>query len=142
MRKLHSVKASFTVEACLLMSVILFVIMGTLYLFFHVHNRAWLTCAAYEAALTGSMAESSEPATGYVSAWTKGQMLGNSGFYGGEYLRMDVSLGSSLEVTYDMDTRASFGAGLWHMSVSGSSHILEPVKWIRQTKAASELIFH
>ena len=53
MRKIK--KGSFTVEAALLMPVIFLVLMGLLYLNFYVHNRAWLTAAAYEAAVSGSM---------------------------------------------------------------------------------------
>ena len=48
-------KGSMAIESALLMPVILLVIMTVLYLFFYVHNRAWLTAAAYEAALSGSM---------------------------------------------------------------------------------------
>ena len=48
-------KGSMAIETALLMPVILLVIMTVLYLFFYVHNRAWLTAAAYEAALSGSM---------------------------------------------------------------------------------------
>ena len=53
MKKLK--KGSFTIEAALLMPLILMVLMGLLYLDFFVHNRAWLTSAAYEAAVSGSM---------------------------------------------------------------------------------------
>ena len=48
-------KGSMTVEAACLMSLILFILMGILSLFFWVHNRAWLTAAAYESAVSGSM---------------------------------------------------------------------------------------
>ena len=44
-----------TIEAALLMPLLLLVVMITLYLFFYVHNKVWLTAAAYEAALGGSM---------------------------------------------------------------------------------------
>ena len=53
MKKLK--KGSFTIEAALLMPLILMVLMGLLYLDFFVHNRTWLTSAAYEAAVSGSM---------------------------------------------------------------------------------------
>ena len=53
MKKLK--KGSFTLEAALLMPLLLTVIMSMLYLDFFVHNRAWLTAAAYEAAVSGSM---------------------------------------------------------------------------------------
>ena len=52
MKKLK--KGSFTLEAALLMPLLLTVIMSMLYLDFFVHNRAWLTAAAYEAAVSGS----------------------------------------------------------------------------------------
>ena len=48
-------KGSMTIEAALLMPLLLLVVMITLYLFFYVHNKVWLTAAAYEAALDGSM---------------------------------------------------------------------------------------
>ena len=44
-----------TIEAALLMPLLLLVVMITLYLFFYVHNKVWLTAAAYEAALDGSL---------------------------------------------------------------------------------------
>lgn len=50
-------KGSFTVEAACVMPLILLVLFGTIYLSFFVHNRAWLTAAAYESALSGSMEE-------------------------------------------------------------------------------------
>ena len=48
-------KGSFTVETACVMPLILLVLFGTIYLSFFVHNRAWLTAAAYESALSGSM---------------------------------------------------------------------------------------
>ena len=55
MKKRNMKKGSFTVEAACIMSLVLFVLIGVMYLSFFVHNRAWLTAAAYEAALTGSI---------------------------------------------------------------------------------------
>ena len=46
---------SFTIEAACVMSLVLITVMGVLYLSFFVHNRSWLTAAAYEAALAGSI---------------------------------------------------------------------------------------
>ena len=46
-------KGSFTIEAACVMSLVLITVMGVLYLSFFVHNRSWLTAAAYEAALAG-----------------------------------------------------------------------------------------
>ena len=48
-------KGSLTVETACVMPLILLVLMGLIYLSFFVHNRAWLTAAAYESAISGSM---------------------------------------------------------------------------------------
>ena len=48
-------KGSFTIEAACVMSLVLITVMGVLYLSLFVHNRSWLTAAAYEAALAGYM---------------------------------------------------------------------------------------
>ena len=48
-------KGSFTIETACVMPLILLVLMGLIYLSFFVHNRAWLTAAAYESAVSGSM---------------------------------------------------------------------------------------
>ena len=56
-------KGSFTIEAACVMSLILVAVMGILYLCFFVHNRAWLTAAACESALTGSMEGNREGGT-------------------------------------------------------------------------------
>ena len=50
MRKIK--KGSFTIEAALLMPLVLMILIGVLYLDFFVHDRAYLTAAAYEAAVT------------------------------------------------------------------------------------------
>ena len=55
MKREYLRKGSFTIEAACVMSLVLLVLMGVLYLTFFVHNRAWLTAAACESALTGSM---------------------------------------------------------------------------------------
>ena len=47
-------KGSFTIETACVMPLILLVLMGLIYLSFFVHNRAWLTAAAYESAVSGS----------------------------------------------------------------------------------------
>ena len=113
-------RGSFTVEASLLMGVVLFVLMGTIYLFFHVHNRAWLTCASYESALTGSMAQALRSGEGVPAARIKGRLLGNTGFYGGENLRLDATGGSAITVAYDMDTGSAFHSFLWHIRASAA----------------------
>ena len=45
-------KGSLTVETACVMPLILLALMGLIYLSFFVHNRAWLTAAAYESAIS------------------------------------------------------------------------------------------
>ena len=55
MRKIK--KGSFTIEAALLMPLVLMILIGVLYLDFFVHDRAYLTAAAYEAAVSGFLGQ-------------------------------------------------------------------------------------
>ena len=75
-------KGSFTIEAACVMSLVLITVMGVLYLSFFVHNRSWLTAAAYEAALAGSIEGVQKNGQIYEAASAKAQELGNVGFFG------------------------------------------------------------
>lgn len=133
-------KGSFTVEAALIMPMILLVVFGCLYLFFFVHNRAWLTAAAYEAALAGSMEGVKEDGKIYETAQMRSRELGNVGFFGAENLSSGTEVGKTVQVSYRFDTIAGYGGFHWGMQTKGSSLIVRPVKWIRTVKAASEII--
>ena len=80
-----------TIEAALFMSLLLLVVMITLYLFFYVHNKVWLTAAAYEAALDGSMETARPEGKSRDKALKKGKELGNTGFYESKNLKLQVS---------------------------------------------------
>ena len=73
-------RGSFTIETACVMPLILFTLMGILYLFFFVHNRAWLTAAAYESAVSGSMEGIKKDGPVYETARIKSQALGSLGF--------------------------------------------------------------
>ena len=73
MRKIK--KGSFTIEAALLMPLVLMILIGVLYLDFFVHDRAYLTAAAYEAAVSGSMEGYKKKGNIYEKADTQGRML-------------------------------------------------------------------
>ena len=92
-----------TIEAALLMPLLLLVVMITLYLFFYVHNKVWLTAAAYEAALDGSMETARPEGKSRDKALKKGKELGNTGFYESKNLKLQVSEGKKVQVTYDLD---------------------------------------
>lgn len=69
-----------TVETACLMPLILFVLMALIYLCFFVHNRAWLTAAAYESAVSGSMEGVKKEGQVYENARMKSEFLGSGGF--------------------------------------------------------------
>ena len=75
MRKIK--KGSFTIEAALLMPLVLMILIGVLYLDFFVHDRAYLTAAAYEAAVSGSMEGYKKKGNIYEKADIQGRMLGD-----------------------------------------------------------------
>ena len=139
-RKVCIEKGSFTVEISAVMGIVVFVVFATLYLCFYVHNRAWLTSAAYEAALTGSMEAIKDDGKVYEVAVMRGQELGNVGFFGAENLSMQVNTGKTVSVVYDLDTIVSFGGLQWHLRAEGISKVIEPVQRIRKIKAAAETI--
>ncbi len=133
-------KGSLTVEAALLMPVLLLVVMGILYLFFWVHNRAWLTAAAYEAAISGSMEGIKEEGKVQETAEEKGRELGSTGFFGADNLTVQATAGKKVQVAYNLDTVSGFGGFSWHLCAEGEAAVLKPVSWIRKVKAAAELI--
>ena len=131
-------KGSMTIEAALLMPLLLLVVMGTLYLFFYVHNRAWLTAAAYEAALDGSMESMKPEGSIRDKALKKGKELGNTGFFGSEKLKLQASEGKSVQVIYDLDIFSVYGRFNGHLQAKGTVSVIDPVSWIRKVKGVSE----
>ena len=133
-------RGSFTIEAALLMPVIFLVLMGVLYLNFFVHNRAWLTAAAYESAVSGSMEGVRKNGQVYDTARMRSEELGNTGFFGAENLSTQTNVGKQVQVTYDLDTISSYGNLNWHLRTEGTSGIINPVKHIRKIRAASAIL--
>ena len=132
-------KGSMTVETACLMSLLLLVIMGCLYLFFFVHNRAWLTAAAFEAAVDGSI-EGEKDGNSLKVAREKCEELGNTGFFATEKLSGQVNGGKKIQVVYDLDMIKGFGGFSWHLRAEGKALVFEPVSWIRKAKAAAEVV--
>jgi hypothetical protein len=132
-------RGSLTVETAALMPMILLVIFGSIYICFYVHNRAWLTAAAYESALSGSMEAIKKNGQPLETARMKSQELGSTGFFGAENLRTYTNTDSKkVEVGYDLDTISVYGGLRWHLSVKGSSKIIKPTTIIRTLKVAND----
>ena len=138
MRKIK--KGSFTIEAALLMPLVLMILIGVLYLDFFVHDRAYLTAAAYEAAVSGSMEGYKKEANIYETADIQGRMLGSQGLPGGENLSMQTNAEKNVQVTYRMEIPAGFLRQKWNITVSGTAKPLRPVGWIRRIKGAADAL--
>lgn len=133
-------KGSLTVETACVMPLILFTLLGLIYLDFFVHNRAWLTAAAYESAVSGSMEGVRKNGQVYDTARMRSEELGNTGFFGAENLSTQTNVGKQVQVTYDLDTISSYGNLNWHLRTEGTSGIINPVKHIRKIRAASAIL--
>lgn len=133
-------KGSLTVETACVMPLILFTLLGLIYLNFFVHNRAWLTVAAYESAVSGSMEGVRKNGQVYDTARMRSEELGNTGFFGAENLSTQTNVGKQVQVTYDLDTISSYGNLNWHLRTEGTSGIINPVKHIRKIRAASAIL--
>ena len=133
-------KGSLTVETACVMPLILFTLLWLIYLNFFVHNRAWLTAAAYESAVSGSMEGVRKNGQVYDTARMRSEELGNTGFFGAENLSTQTNVGKQVQVTYDLDTISSYGNLNWHLRTEGTSGIINPVKHIRKIRAASAIL--
>ena len=133
-------KGSLTVETACVMPLILFTLLGLIYLNFFVHNRAWLTAAAYESAVSGSMEGVRKNGQVYDTARMRSEELGNTGFFGAENLSTQTNVGKQVQVTYDLDTISSYGNLNWHLRTEGTSGFINPVKHIRKIRAASAIL--
>ena len=111
-----------------------------LYLFFYMHNKAWLTAAAYEAVLDGSM-EAARP-DGKIGdkALKKGKELGNTGFFSSKNLKLQASEGNKIQVIYNLDVFSVFGGINSHLQVQGNVKVIKPVSWIRKVKGATDVV--
>lgn len=133
-------KASFTIEAACVMSLVLFAVTGLLCLCFFVHNRSWLTAAACEAALTGSMEGNRENGEPVLAAENRSRELGSNGFFCMENLRQQVrTSGKKVTVAYMADARTGIG-GTWNLQVKESSEIIDPTAWVWKIKAAEDAL--
>ena len=133
-------KGSMTIEAACLMFLVLLVIMSCVYLFFFVHNRAWLTAAAYEAAIDGSMEGIKKNGSACDAARMRSEELGSTEFFGTENLTAQTHVGKEVQVTYDLDTVSQYGSFSWHVRAEGRARITDPMKYIRKIRAAAAIL--
>ena len=127
---------SFTVEAAMIMPVVLLVTFSSLYLCFYVHNRAFLTSAACEAAVCGSIEGARINGDTYEAARDRSILLGNTGFFGAENLYTETAAGtepgSEILVAYELDTIFSPFGIHWHLKTEGRAGVFRPASEIRR----------
>lgn len=124
-------KGSFTIELACLMPLILLILIGCIYLCLYVHNRSWLTAAAYESAIIGSREMLVKDGTPQAAAYARGKLLLTPRLFGAENLNMTAETESKkVIVQFDADTIASYGGLSWHLTVRGQAKAIDPVSFI------------
>ena len=136
---LSRIKAgSLTVELSLIFPVVLLSVFSCLYLCFYVHNRAFLTAAAYESAVCGSIAGVKETGTPYETARERSILLGSTGFFGAEdlhtYTLAGTESGDPITVFYEMDSAFDYFVRRRHLRTEGSAEIIRPAADIRDAR--------
>lgn len=132
-------RGNLTIEAALWMPVILLVWMGTVSVCLFVHNRAWLTAAAYEAAITGSWDAVCAQGNVEERAWEKIHTLMDHSLYGSRDIRTAVEKNGEM-LTVSMEGRhSSYGGLRWQFRVEGSRKICRPVSFIRKARGLQQI---
>ena len=122
-----------TVEAACLVPFVLVILLVMIYLCFYIHNRSWLTAAAHEAALSGSMEANSGTDQLYEHAWEKAELLGNTGFFGAEDVALSVVCQGEVRVSYQVRTKSMLGYGD-RLSAEGSAQVVRPLEELRRAR--------
>lgn len=122
MRKIK--RGSLTVEAACIILLVLLSIITVLSVCFFVHNHAWLTAAALEAALYGSMEGEKQGDAAAIAAMTRGEFLAQDVFLGTSHPEMTVNCQEEIEVMYHLAVR-DYGTGLLLFSApEGKAYLL------------------
>lgn len=125
-------KGSLTIETALLMPIVLLVWMGVVSACLFVHNRAWLTAAAYEAAITGSWDAACKEGDVRSRAREKMNTLLQNPLYGSDRIRTAVkNQGDMLSVSVE-GRHSAYGGIQWKFHATGSRKLCHPVSWIRK----------
>lgn len=113
-----SLRASFTVEAALIMPLVIFTVFMALYLAFHVHNRTWLASRAGEQAISGH--EQELPSL-MAASGTTGSLSDSA---------------AQRTASYSTGTAWYTGSVLWTEDIFRTYNKSRPIKLLRKAKAA------
>lgn len=134
-RRCKWTKGSLTIETALWMPVILLVWMGTVSVCLFVHNRAWATAAAYEAAVTGSWDAIRQKGDVEERARERLQVLLRQPLHGARDLQTAVEKkGGTLMVSIE-SRQDAYGGMQWEFHVEGSRKLCRPVSFIRKAES-------
>lgn len=121
MRRIKLKRAAFTVEAALIMPVVLMVILSVLYLCVHVHNRNYLRAYAVEQSISGHMQP--DPALLFSSDITAGRTDG----------------GNMRTVSYTAGTVYYTGRRLYSISERAGYRKVKPVTYLWRMRAVKRI---
>lgn len=127
-------KGSMTVETALLMPLVLLAWMGAVSACLFVHNRAWLTGAAYEAAITGSWDAIGAQGDVEGRAREKLHLLLRNSLYGSRDIHGEVEKKDGRIFVTVRGRHGSYGGLQWSFHVTGSRKLCSPVSFIREAR--------
>ena len=129
-------KGSMTVEAALVMPVVLLVLFLIILLTMHVHNRAWYTAAAGEALITAStQGNSGEISPGEILRQKMSQRTGKQEFPLGNVAVRTARNGDEYKVEVDLTSLEIPGLPVWKNKITERTTRIRPVSWIRKAQA-------
>lgn len=140
-KKTRELSASITVEAALVVPIVLMVIFLMISLDFYVHDRAYYTLCAYETALTGNSFRRISEEEGERNAKETISLLRNAH-------RMPTELPDGTVRMEEETTEAIFsgsvyrlwGTGSWEYQVRGSVRRIQPEETIRKIRMAEKIL--
>ena len=132
-------RGSLTIEIALLMPLVFLAWMGVVSVCLFVHERAWITAAAYEAAITGSWDAVSREGDVVGRAQEKISVLLQDPWYGPGRIRTGVEGKGDVLSVFMEGRRRSYGGLQWDLHITGSRKLRRPVSFIRKAKGAKGL---
>lgn len=132
-------KGSFTIETALWMPVILMVWMGAVSMCLFVHNRAWLTAAAYEAAITGSWDAVCSQGNVEERAREKLHMLVGGSLFGSRDIQADIEKNRETLSVSVKGRHGAYGNLQWQFCAEGTRKMYRPVSFIRKTRGLQQV---
>lgn len=135
MKRKKERKASITVEAALVVPIVLMVIFLLISLDFYVHDKAYFTLGAYETALTGNSFRYVSEEEGERGAKEKSSRIVKDRKMPGQAPESFVRLKENeTEAGFKGSIVQLWGRGIWEYEVSGTVRRIRPEETIRRMR--------